>query len=49
MKKSKKEKHKSAVKWSLYNNEEGFRRQKQLHELKKNKKKYKHKLLEDED
>jgi hypothetical protein len=47
--KKKKPKQQSAVKWSLYNNEEGFRRQKQTHELKKNKKKYKNNLLDETD
>ena len=42
----KKSKEQSAVKWSLYNNEEGFRRQTQAHELKKQKIKHKKKFLE---
>lgn len=45
MKKIKK-KEQSAVKWSLYNNEEGFRRQAQLHELKKQKIKHKKKIFD---
>ena len=48
MKKKRVQKQQSAVKWSLYNNEEGFRKQKHVHELKKNKKKYKHKPFEDD-
>jgi hypothetical protein len=42
----KKPKDKSAVKWSLSHTEEGFRRQRIAHELKKNKLKHKKKILE---
>lgn len=48
MKKTKK-KEQSAVKWSLYNNEEGFRRQAQVHKTKDKFKKHKKKFLETEE
>jgi hypothetical protein len=47
-KSSKKKNNQSAVKWSLYNNEEGFRRQSQVHKAKDKFKKHKKKFLEEE-